>query len=78
MQCNEGVDIAAFVPPYAAKQNPETTWALALMYRVRLFNVGLHFLAAKVVFSCLSVYRFGKKFWELLTLGQVKRVQNFC
>ena len=39
--------------------------------RVRLFNVGLHYLAAKVAFSCLSVDRFGKNFWELMTSGQV-------
>ena len=30
------------------------------MTRVRLFNVGLHFLAAKAAFSCPSVDRFGK------------------
>ena len=45
---------------------------------VRLFNVGLHFLAAKVAFSCPSVDRFGKKIWGLMTIGQVKSVPNFC
>ena len=49
-----------------------------LMNSVRLFNVGLHFLAAKVAFSCPSVDRFGKNFWGLMTLGQVKSVPNFC
>ena len=48
------------------------------MYRVRHFNVGLHFMAAKVAFSCPSVDRFGKYFWGLMTLGQVKSVPNFC
>ena len=48
------------------------------MDRVRLFNVGLHFLAAKVAFSCPSVDRFGKKIWGLMTLGQVESVPNFC
>ena len=45
---------------------------------VRLFNVGLHFLAAKVAFSCPSVDRFGKKIGGLMTIGQVKSVANFC
>ena len=49
-----------------------------LMYRVRLFNVGLHFLAAKVAFSCPSMDRFGKTIWGLKTLDQVKSVPNFC
>ena len=44
----------------------ERSWMI--ITRVRLFNVGLYFLAAKVVFSCPSVDRFGKKFWGLLTL----------
>ena len=48
---------------------------LSMIYRVRLFNVGLHFLAAKVVFSCPSVDRFGKKIWGLMTIGQVKVYQ---
>ena len=34
----------------------------SVICRVRLFNVGLHFLAAKVSFSCPSVDRFGKIF----------------
>ena len=46
--------------------------------RVRLFNVGLHFLAAKVAFSCPPEDRFGKIFWGLMTLGQVESVPNFC
>ena len=46
--------------------------------RVRPFNLGLHFLASKVALSCLSVDRFGKFFGGLMTLGQVKRVPNFC
>ena len=46
--------------------------------RVRLFNVGLHFFAAKVAFSCPSVDRLGKHFWGLMTLDQVKSVPNFC
>ena len=49
-----------------------------LICRVRLFNVGLHFLAAKVAFSCPSVDRFGNNFWGLMTLGQVESVPNFC
>ena len=32
----------------------------------------------KVAFSWPSVDRFGKFFWGLMTLGQVKRVPNFC
>ena len=48
-----------------------------MIHRVRLFNVGLHFLAEKVAFPCLSVDRFGKKFWGLMTLGHVKSVPNF-
>ena len=39
---------------------------------------GLVFLAQKVAFSWQSVDRFGKKFWGLMILGQVKSVQNFC
>ena len=39
---------------------------------------GLVFLAQKVAFSWLSVDRFGQKFWGLMTLGQVKSIQNFC
>ena len=46
--------------------------------RVRLFNVGLHFLAAKVAFSCPPVDRFGKNLGGIMTLGQVKSVANFC
>ena len=53
------------------------TFGCSQMTRVRLFNVGLHFLAAKVAFSCLSVDRFGKKFWGPMTLDQVKSVPNF-
>ena len=45
---------------------------------VRLFNVGLHFLAAKVAFSWPSVDRFGKFWGGFMTLGQVKSLQNFC
>ena len=37
-----------------------------VMTRVRLFNVGLHFLATKVAFSCLSVNRFGQKILGLM------------
>ena len=39
---------------------------------------GLVFLASKVVFSWPSVDRFGKNFGGLMTLGQVKSIQNFC
>ena len=46
--------------------------------RVRLFNVGLQFLAAKVAFSCPSADRFGKKNLGLITWGQIKSVPNFC
>ena len=49
-----------------------------VILRVRLFNVGLHFLAEKFAFPCLSVDRFGKNFWGLITLGHVKSVPYFC
>ena len=49
-----------------------------IIFRVRLFNVGLHFFAAKVAFSYPSVDRFGKQFWGLMTLGQVESIPNFC
>ena len=39
---------------------------------------GLVFLATKVAFSWPSVDRFGKNFGGLMTLGQVKSIQNFC
>ena len=48
------------------------TTPLAPLHRVRPFNLGLHFFASKVAFSCSSVDRFGKKCWGLMTLGQVK------
>ena len=51
------------------------------MNSVRLFNLGLHFLAPKVALSCLSVDRFGKIFFwggGLMTIGQIKSVPNFC
>ena len=51
---------------------------LFVVIRVRLFNVGLHFLAAKVAFSCPSVDIFGNFFGGLMTLVQVKSVPNFC
>ena len=40
--------------------------------------IGLVFLAPKVAFSWPSVDRFGKNFGGLMTLGQVKSIQNFC
>ena len=40
--------------------------------------IGLVFLAPKVAFSQPSVDRFGKFFWGLMILGQVKSIQNFC
>ena len=46
--------------------------------RVRLFNVGLQFLAAKVAFSSPSADRIGKKNLGLITWGQIKSVPNFC
>ena len=48
------------------------------MNSVRLFNVGLHFLAAKVAFTWPSVDRFGKILGGFMTLDQVKSLQNFC
>ena len=40
--------------------------------------MGLVFFAPKVAFSWPSVYRFCKKIWGLMILGQVKSIQNFC
>ena len=40
--------------------------------------IGLEFFAPKVVFSWPYVDRFGKKFWGLMILGQVKSIQHFC
>ena len=48
------------------------------MIRVRLFNVGLHFFAAKVAFSYPSMDRFGNFFGTYYLVGQVKSVPNFC
>ena len=52
--------------------------SIFIIHRVQLFNVGLYFLAAKFVFSCPSVKRFSKFLGGLMTLDQVKSVQNFC
>ena len=49
-----------------------------VMTRVRLFNVGLHFLATKVAFSCPSANGFGQKILGLMILGQVKSIKSFC
>ena len=48
------------------------------IYRVRKLNLGWRFLASKVAFSWPSLYRSGKHFWGLITLGQVKSVPNIC
>ena len=62
----------------AACLTHNVTTPLAPLHRVRPFNLGLHFFASKVAFSCSSVDRFGKKCWGLMILCQVKSVPNFC
>ena len=67
-----------FLPILVDRSSYSVVANLSLIGSVRLFNVGLHFLAAKVAFSWPSVDRFGKFWGGFMTLGQVKSLQNFC
>ena len=50
----------------------------SLMSIVLKLNLGCCFFVSKVVFSWMSVDRFGKHVLGLLPIGQVKSVPNFC